>query len=343
MKVGILGAGQLGRMLASAALDMGLTPCLLDPDPGACGLVAGRSRVVEYHDLVGLEAFARSVDVCTFEFENVPLETARYIADFCPLFPGPRALEVSQDRWLEKEFLRSLGIEVTETVALEAGEPIPPGGILKSRRLGYDGKGQGADWQAVGHQPAVWERRVPFERELSQLAVRSRSGEIAFYPLVETVQQDGILSQALAPARQLPAGVETRALEWVRRVVESLDYVGVLALELFLCRGQLLANEMAPRVHNSGHWTDRGSVTSQFHNHLRAILGWPLGDTRCLGHSRLINLLGQVPPPARQQPGVYTQLYGKAPRPGRKLGHITLQADSPEAVDALQQEVWSKA
>lgn len=341
MRLGILGGGQLGRMLAVAALEMGLTPCLLDPDPGSCGLAAGQGWVVDYTDVGGLEAFARAVDVCTFEFENIPLEAARTVADLCPLFPSARALEVSQDRWVEKEFLRSLKIEMTDYVALEPGEPVPSGGILKTRRLGYDGKGQGEDWQAVGHQPALWERRVPFERELSQLAVRSRQGEIEFYPLVETIQQQGILSQALAPARQLPAGVEGRAQQWVRQIMEELDYVGVLALEMFLCQGQLLANEMAPRVHNSGHWTDRGSLTSQFHNHVRAVVGWPLGNTRVLGHSRLINLLGEIPSPRRYPAGVSMQLYGKAPRAGRKLGHITLQADSEKAVDALQEEVWA--
>lgn len=342
MKIGILGGGQLGRMLATAALEMGLTPCLLDPDPSACGLVAGQPWVVDYTDRQGLQDFARAVDVCTFEFENVPLEAARVVAELCPLYPGPRALEVSQDRWREKEFLRSLGIKVTDCVPLEPGAQIPPGGILKSRRLGYDGKGQGADWEAVGHCPALWERRVDFDRELSQLAVRSRSGQIKFYPLVETIQQEGILSQALAPARSLPAGVEGQASEWLGRILEELDYVGVLALELFLCQGQLLANEMAPRVHNSGHWTDRGSATSQFHNHLRALLDWPLGSTDCLGQVRLINLLGAIPPARRHPPGVYLQLYGKSPRPGRKLGHITLVAESEAAVDQLYQDTWEQ-
>lgn len=343
MKVGILGAGQLGRMLAMAALEMGLTPCLFDPDPKACGLAAGRAAVADWSDRRALADFARDLDLCTFEFENVPVEAARVVAEHCPLRPGLRALEVSQDRLVEKEFLRSLGLATTEFLPLEPGADIPPGGILKTRRLGYDGKGQGRSWSEVGQHSCLWEKHVPFERELAQLAVRGLNGDIEFYPLVQTIQREGILCEAVAPARDLSPAVAAQARAWTGRLLEALDYVGVLALEFFLVEGRLLASEMAPRVHNSGHWTDHGCITSQFQNHLRAVAGWPLGDPAALGCCRLVNLLGSTPPPQRRSFGIYPHFYGKAARPGRKVGHITLVADTPQAVDELQLQIWEHA
>jgi 5-(carboxyamino)imidazole ribonucleotide synthase len=319
MKIGILGAGQLGRMLALAAYPLGLTPCLFDPDPQACGLVTGQATVASYHDVEALESFARGLDVCTYEFENVPLEAAARVAQICPLRPGLRALEVSQDRLSEKQFLRQCGLLTTDFQPLQPGDPIPPDGLLKTRRLGYDGKGQGPDWSHLPPQPALWEKRVPFQMEVSQIAVRSLSGQIAYYPLTQTVQSQGILSQAIVPAQVSPA-LQQQARQAIQTVLEQLDYVGVLALEFFLHDDRLIANEMAPRVHNSGHWSDRGCRTSQFENHLRAVLGWPLGETALLHPCRLMNLVGQIPSPP--PPGAH--LYGKEPRPGRKLGHITM-------------------
>ncbi|MBN9416910.1 hypothetical protein ABS71_02255 [bacterium SCN 62-11] len=343
MKVGILGAGQLGRMLAGAALQLGLEPHLYDPETQACGHSAGRSWPFSYEDQDSLERFARSVDLCTFEFENVPVQAVQIVSRQTLVSPGMAALAVSQDRLHEKNFLRTLEIDSPEFRPWIPGEELPEQGILKTRRFGYDGKGQW-DLSRTRPQPEVaclWEEKLAFQRELSQIGVRSRTGEIAFYPLVETVQRNGILCEAIAPARDVPEALQAQAREWVGKILQSLDYVGVLALELFEVDGRLLANEMAPRVHNSGHWTDRGCRTSQFENHWRALLGWPLGSTETVGHCRLINLLGSVPevPPT----GTYATYYGKEPRPGRKVGHLTLVADSPEAVDALSSGVLSHA
>ncbi|MBS2033845.1 5-(carboxyamino)imidazole ribonucleotide synthase [bacterium] len=338
MKVGILGAGQLGRMLAAAALQMGLDPWLYDPDPAACGHRAGQSWAYDYSDTEQLESFARQVDLCTFEFENVPVEAVQIVSRHTLVSPGMAALAVSQDRLHEKNFFRALGIATPKFHPWEGNETQ---GIVKTRRLGYDGKGQ---WDLDRASPqteaeCIWEEKVPFQREFSQIGVRSRTGELAYYPLVETLQREGILCEALAPAREVDPNLEQQAREWVGSILEALDYVGVLALELFEVEGRLLANEMAPRVHNSGHWTDRGCRTSQFENHWRALLGWPLGSTQATGCVRLINLLGSVPEVA--PPGA--TYYGKEPRPGRKVGHITLVGESPEAVDQQALGVFSDA
>ena len=283
MKVGILGAGQLGCMLATAALNLGLEPHLYDPDPNACGHRAGHSWPFSYSDGDSLERFARGLELCTFEFENVPIEATQVVSRHTRLGPGTAALAVSQDRLHEKNFLRTLGIETPDFRPYEPAQELPASGLLKTRRLGYDGKGQldlacaKSPWQQIGEQPCLWEDKLKFQRELSQIGVRSRSGEIQFYPLVETIQRDGILSEAIAPAR-LAEHLENQAQVWVGSILQALDYVGVLALELFEVDGKLLANEMAPRVHNSGHWSDRGCTTSQFENHWRALLDLPVGD-----------------------------------------------------------------
>jgi len=345
MLIGILGGGQLGRMLACAALDLGHHTRHFDPDPQACGLCAGQAFVGSYDDPKALQRFAQGLDVCTLEFENVSLQAAREVARLCPLLPGVRALEISQDRVAEKDFFNTLQIATPRYRALPAGAPAPDQGLLKTRRLGYDGKGQvdldscRQPWEQLGMVEAIWEEKIPFSRELSQIGARSRSGQIVLYPLVETIQRQGILCEAIAPARQLSPQLADTAKVWVTRILEELEYVGVLALELFEIRGELLANEMAPRVHNSGHWTDRGCAVSQFENHIRAILDLPLGDPGPLGCSRLLNLIGQLPPPPPPAPGIYTRLYGKTPRPGRKLGHITLVGSSETQVDSLHQSL----
>jgi 5-(carboxyamino)imidazole ribonucleotide synthase len=344
MLVGILGAGQLGRMLAQAALDLGAQCRLFDPDPGACGLGAGQAYSGAYADPEALKRFAQGLDVCTFEFENVPLSAAREIANFCHLYPGLRALEVSQDRLHEKNYFQSLGIATPDFQAYSPGASLPSQGILKSRRLGYDGKGQvdlsstSQAWQSLGAVEAIWEEKLSFQRELAQLVVRSRQGELAFYPLVETIQREGILREVIAPARAVPAQLAAQAREWVERIVTDLEYVGVLALELFEVKSQLLANEMAPRVHNSGHWTDRGCTSSQFENHMRAVIGLPLGHTEALGCCRLLNCIGELPP-LPVEPGVYPRYYGKALRPGRKVGHLTLVAAEEAQVDQKYQQI----
>lgn len=348
MTIGILGGGQLGYMLALAGYPLGLHFRFLDPSPEApVGRIAQRVTA-DYTDHAALEKFSNGLELVTYEFENVPVEAAKFLAERVPVYPPPAALEVAQDRLAEKTLFRSLGINTTdflpirkpgefEVAVKELGLPA----VLKTSRMGYDGKGQlilrTADdvSRAKAELPNVeyiLERFVPFRRELSVLAVRSSSGETAFYPLVENHHRGGILRLSLAPAPWLDPAVQRAAEDIARRVLESLKYVGVLAIEFFEQEGRLLANEMAPRVHNSGHWTIEGAVTSQFENHLRAVLGLPLGSTGAAGHCAMLNLIGDLPEPSEVMavPDAHLHFYGKAPRPGRKLGHVTMRAASPE-------------
>ena len=349
--VGILGGGQLARMLAFSGAPLGLRFLVLDATPDACAAQFAPLLQADYRDRAALAEFAARVDVATFDFENVPAESAQWLAERIPVFPSPRALSVAQDRLAEKTLFRELGIPVPEFAAIDSratldaalariGTPC----ILKTRRLGYDGKGQfrltspadaGAAWAALGAQAGtvglILEGFVAFQRELSVLAVRGRDGELRAWPLTENWHESGILSASLAPARVDPA-LQAQALATARKVAEALDYVGVFALELFLKDGLLLANEMAPRVHNSGHWTLEGAETSQFQNHLRAVLGLPLGSTRALGHSCMLNWIGEMPAslPVLAEACGHWHDYGKSPRQGRKVGHATLRADSSD-------------
>ncbi|MBP6597042.1 MAG: 5-(carboxyamino)imidazole ribonucleotide synthase, partial [Arenimonas sp.] len=342
--VGILGGGQLARMLALSGAPLGLRFLVLDATPDACAAQFAPLLQADYRDHAALAEFAARVDVATFDFENVPAESAQWLAERVPVFPSPRALSVAQDRLAEKTLFRELGIPVPEFAAIESraaldaallqiGTPC----ILKTRRLGYDGKGQfriktpsdaGPAWEALGSQAAtvglILEGFVAFQRELSVLAVRGRDGELRTWPLTENWHEDGILSASLAPAH-VSAPLQAQALATARKVAEALDYVGVFALELFLKDGVLLANEMAPRVHNSGHWTIEGAQTSQFQNHLRAVLGLPLGDTRAIGHSAMLNWIGEMPTPlpVLGESCGHWHDYGKSPREGRKVGHAT--------------------
>ena len=356
--VGILGGGQLARMLALSGAPLGLRFLVLDSTPDACAAQFAPLLQADYRDEQALAAFAAQVDVATFDFENVPAESARWLAERVPVFPSPRALAVAQDRLAEKTLFRELGIPVPEfadigsrssldEALLRIGTPC----ILKTRRLGYDGKGQfrikspadaDAAWAALGPQAdtvgLIVEGFVAFQRELSVVAVRGRDGELRAWPLTENWHESGILSASLAPA-VVDASLQAQALAAARKVAEALDYVGVFALELFLHDGVLLANEMAPRVHNSGHWTIEGAETSQFENHLRAVLGLPLGDTRAIGHSVMLNWIGEMPSPlpVLAEASGHWHDYGKLPREGRKVGHATLRADTPaQLADALE-------
>jgi len=362
VNVGILGGGQLGYMLALAGYPLGLQFRFLDPSPEApVGRIALRVNA-DFSNAEALDRFANGLDLVTYEFENVPVESVKSLAQRVPVFPPPLALETAQDRLREKSLFRKLGIAtadflpVKNSAALDAAvKSLGLPAILKTCRMGYDGKGQwllreaadisraksemSAAHLAVGLRhaestPFVLESFVPFTRELSILAVRARSGEIIFYPLVENHHREGILRLSLAPAPRLAASTQQAAEGAARRVLEALDYVGVLAIELFECDGKLLANEMAPRVHNSGHWTIEGAVTSQFENHLRAVCGFPLGSTATTGHSAMINLIGELPEPAEilAIPDAHLHLYGKTSRPGRKLGHVTMQANSQKNI-----------
>jgi 5-(carboxyamino)imidazole ribonucleotide synthase len=346
--LGILGGGQLGYMLALAGYPLGLHFRFLDPSPEApVGRIAQRVTA-EYTDHAALEKFSNGLELVTYEFENVPVEAAKFLAKRVPVYPPPAALEAAQDRLAEKTLFRNLGISTTDFLPIskpgDFGATVNQLGlpaVLKTSRMGYDGKGQ---WilrtpedvaRAKSELPKValiLERFVPFTRELSVLAVRSRNGETAFYPLVENHHRGGILRLSLAPAPSLEPPLQRAAEDVARRVLESFKYAGVLAIEFFEHEGRLLANEMAPRVHNSGHWTIEGAVTSQFENHLRAVLGLPLGSTGPAGHSAMINLIGDLPEPSEVLaiPDAHLHFYGKVARPGRKLGHVTLRAASPE-------------
>ncbi len=316
-------------MLALAGIPLGLRFRFLDPSPDACAGDVGELLVGAFDDEKLLDTLADGAAAVTYEFENVPVEAARRVG----ALPGPRALEVGQDRLREKELFRRLGIPTARFGRLEeAGLPA----VVKSRRLGYDGRGQRVVRVAEPlAADELAEELVPFSRELSLIAVRASDGAVAFYPLVENIHRDGILRVSRVPAVGMAEElVQEPAQGYARRLLEELDYVGVLALELFEVDGALLANEFAPRVHNSGHWTVDGAVTSQFENHLRAILGWPLGPTDALGPCAMVNLIGAAPGIERllALPGAHVHLYDKEPRPGRKIGHVTFVGASEETL-----------
>jgi 5-(carboxyamino)imidazole ribonucleotide synthase len=346
MKVGVLGGGQLGRMLALAGYPLGLQFRFLDPSLDAPAAHLAEHIVGGYEDPALLDRFASGLDLITYEFENVPVATARHLAERVPIYPPPGALEVSQDRLTEKTFFNSLGIPTPRFAAVDSLEALQQAceviglpAVLKTRRMGYDGKGQNvlkepgdiaAAWEALGGQPLILEGFVSFRRELSILAVRSTKGEQRCYPLVENQHVDGILRLSRAPAPGLTSGLEEKARDYAYRVLDALNYVGVLAIELFEVGDELLANEMAPRVHNSGHWTIEGAETSQFENHLRAIIGMPLGLPACVSRSAMLNIIGKIPDVEQvlAVPGAHLHLYGKEPRLGRKLGHVTILEDA---------------
>jgi 5-(carboxyamino)imidazole ribonucleotide synthase len=325
--VGVIGGGQLGRMLALAGIPLGLSFRFLDPAPDAPAGEVGELLVGPYDDPELLDRLAEGADAVTYEFENVPVDAARRLG----AVPEAAALEAAQDRLVEKQLFRRLGIP---TVRIDDEVERFPA-LLKTRRLGYDGKGlRLVSAPVAGTVPEhVLEERVAFDRELSLLAVRGRDGETRFWPLVENVHEGGILRTSRVPAAGAP---QAEAEDYGSRLLEALGYVGVLALELFEVDGSLLANEFAPRVHNTGHWTIEGSVTSQFENHLRAILGLPLGSTASRP-SFLANLIGAVPPldALLAVPGAHVHLYGKEARPGRKVGHATLVEPTPDREQAL--------
>ncbi len=351
--IGILGGGQLARMMALAGARLGLRVLVVDTIADACASQVAPLTVADYADLDAISDFADQVDVVTFDFENVPADTAMFLAARVPVFPNPQALAVAQDRLEEKQLFQKLGMATPAFATVDSLEDLQNAivtvglpAILKTRRLGYDGKGQirikSADdvapaWSKLGEVPLILESLVPFDREISVIAARGRSGEFAIYPLTQNFHEHSILSASLSPAPE-SEGIEETAITLARRLAEALDYVGVFALELFEHDGNLLANEMAPRVHNSGHWTIEGAITSQFENHLRAVLGLPLGATRALGTSVMLNWIGEVPDPlpVLAEPLGHWHDYGKTSRPGRKVGHATLTGPPGEVAQALE-------
>jgi 5-(carboxyamino)imidazole ribonucleotide synthase len=345
--IGILGGGQLGRMLALAAANLGLRSHIYCPDPHSPGFdVSAAHTVAAYEDEAALRAFAETVDVVTYEFENVPARTAEILASLRPLHPGAKALATAQDRLVEKSFVAELGIATAPFRAVddaaglaralaELGAPA----ILKTRRFGYDGKGQvriepglsASDaWAQLGGAPAILEGFVPFAREISIVAARGRDGSFAAYEPCWNEHRNGILDVTRLPAG-LSATTEAAAIAAARHIAEALGYVGVLTVEMFvLGEGEsatIAVNELAPRVHNSGHWTIEGAETSQFEQHVRAVCGWPLGDTSRRGRIEMRNLIGaeiDAWPDILAMPGAHLHHYGKArARPGRKMGHVT--------------------
>lgn len=341
MKIGILGAGQLGRMLALAGYPLDLEFVFLDPAAEACAAALGEHIRADYEDEAALEAFCERIDLASYEFENVPAFTAGFVSARKPLMPHARALIAGQDRGSEKAMFELLGIPVPAYAVVDSRESfdaavqrIGTPGIVKTRRFGYDGKGQfviraeadvEAAWTALGGRPLIYEAFVPFRREVSMIGVRAADGTTVFYPLTENTHRDGILRLSVPQADDPQQAL---AEDYTRRVLEHLDYVGVMAFEFFSVEDGLVANEIAPRVHNSGHWTIEGAGCSQFENHLRAIAGLPLGATELRAPCAMLNFIGAPPPLAQQLsvPDLHTHLYGKSPKPQRKVGHATVLA-----------------
>ena len=351
--VAVLGGGQLGRMLALAGIPLGIGFRFLDPSPDATAGALGLLVVGALGDETALAHVTEGAVVVTYEWEGVPADGARFVASTgTPVLPPPIALDVAQDRVREKELCRRLGIRTPEFAAVDdradlerAVKELGLPAVLKTRRGGYDGKGQATlhepgdverAWSELGDVALVLESHVPFDRELSVLAVRGRDGATACWPLVENHHAGGILRRSFAPAPGVTEPLQATAEQLVGKLLDELEYVGVLAVELFDVHGELLVNELAPRVHNSGHWTIEGAVTSQFENHLRAILGWPLGSTTAIGVNAMVNCVGALPDPgaALAIPGAHFHDYAKAPRPGRKVGHVTITAADADELRA---------
>lgn len=353
MRIGIIGAGQLGQMLGFAARDLDIEVRFLDPSDNPPAAQCGKVIQSAFDDPVALVALADTCDVITYEFENVPVAALQHIEGVAPVYPPATALRHSQDRLDEKELFKELDIPLPGYHAIDtrtdmdvATDKLGLPMVIKTRRFGYDGKGQfvvkqvadlDAAWGELGGQALIAEQWVPFDYEISCIGVRSLSGEIAIYPLSRNVHIDGILRTSRSPVDE--PELAARASDYVHRLLSHLDYVGVLALELFVTGDELLANEFAPRVHNSGHWSIEGSETSQFENHLRAILNLPLGSTASTGHAGMVNLIGEIPDAVRALDVGVLHDYGKAPRAGRKLGHVTVVADTAEQRDTLVEKI----
>ncbi len=339
MIVGIVGGGQLARMMALAGIPLGMRFIFLDPAEDACAAPLGEHLCGDYDDEGLLDYLAARADVVTYEFENVPASAIASLAQRIDVFPSEQALATARDRLNEKRLFQQLGIPTVPFATVDSLEELQQAvdtiglpAILKTRTLGYDGKGQyvlrsshdlSEAWNTLGGVPLLLEGFASFQREISIISVRNHDGEIRYYPLSENHHKDGILHSA----HSLPADhMQATAEEYAMRLMESLDYVGVMALELFDTGDRLLANEMAPRVHNSGHWTIEGAVTSQFENHIRAITRLPLGSTAATGYARMINFIGDIPDVSNilSMQGVHLHHYNKKPMPGRKVGHATL-------------------
>ena len=348
MKIGVIGGGQLGRMLALAGTPLGMNFAFLDPAPDACAAALGEHLRADYNDQDHLRQLADEVDLVTFEFESVPAETVAFLSQFVPVYPSAEALRIARDRWFEKSMFKDLGIPTPEFADIQsqadldaAATNIGLPAVLKTRTLGYDGKGQRVvrkqsdvtdAFAELGSVPCILEGFVPFTGEVSLIAVRGRDGETCFYPLVHNTHENGILRLSVASTHH---PLQALAEDYAGRVLNELDYVGVLAFEFFEVDGGLKANEIAPRVHNSGHWTIEGAECSQFENHLRAVSGLPLGSTAKVGESAMLNFIGEVPAVAKviAVEDCHLHHYGKAFKVGRKVGHATLRCPDRSTLD----------
>ena len=344
-------------MLALAGYQLGVEFRFFDPNSGAPVGQIGELIAADYGDQKALERFLDGVDVVTYEFESIPLSTVRFVAERVKVFPPIAALETAQDRLLEKNLFQELGIPTPPFAPVDSLDELRSAvarigypAVLKTRRMGYDGKGQVVirdaasvekAWKQLGGSRLLLEQYVSFQHELSVIGVRDQTGREAFYPPIENLHREGVLRRSIAPAPETTPEIAALAIDYSRRLMGRLEYVGVLALELFSVDGELLANEMAPRVHNSGHWTIEGAETSQFENHLRAVLSLPLGATTLRGRSVMLNILGHIPPveTVLAVKGAHLHLYGKAPTEKRKLGHVTLVAQSEEPLDQRIREL----
>lgn len=356
MNLGIVGAGQLGRMLAMAAASMNIKTYFVDPSEEASAAIAGAVIKANYDDAAALSQLARQVDAVTLEFENVPPQSIIQLKKTKPVYPPHEALQTARDRWLEKSLFRELGISIADIANIESqstlSEKIHDLGvpaILKTRTLGYDGKGQkrlldlsDADtaFSELGSVPCILEGFVDFDYEVSCLGVRANTGEKKFYPIVRNVHREGILYQSTP---EFDAKLQRQAEEATAKVMEALNYVGVMAFEFFVRNGELIANEIAPRVHNSGHWTIEGACTSQFENHVRAVVGLPLGETDAVETVTMFNVIGRKPEiqALLGVPGVHWHDYGKKERPGRKIGHVTVTAKTASELEERAAQVES--
>ena len=356
MRVGIVGAGQLGQMLGLAGKRLDLDFIFLDPAPDPPAAIVGPVLRFPFDSDAGLRELASNVDVLTYEFENVPVEAIERVAESVNTYPPTEALRHAQDRLVEKKLFESLAIPVPAYVSINSEEDLRGAAksiglplMLKSRRFGYDGKGQklikneseiSAAFDALQAGNLIAEQWIAFDREISVIAARNADGDVAIYPLTENQHSDGILRISRAPGTS--NDIARQAKNHVAALLDRLHYVGVLAVEFFVQGDRLLANEFAPRVHNSGHWTIEGAVTSQFENHLRAILNMPLGDTAAISHAGMINLIGRMPTTLTGCGRYHLHDYDKEPRPGRKLGHITVLAESAEERDSELDKICEK-
>ena len=353
----MLGGGQLARMLALEGIPLGHRFTVLEGAPDPPAGAASEVVAAAYDDEAGLARVADAADVVTYEFENVPAESAAYLAARVPALPPPGALRVAQDRLAEKRMFRALGIPTAPFHPIDGPDDVAEAlaatglpAVIKTRRFGYDGKGQvvarslGEAEAAVARLGAglIAERFVAFDREVSVLAVAGRGGDRAFYPLTENHHREGILRVSYAPASGVAPSLQSEAERLAGLVLDRLDYVGVLAIELFQEGGRLLANEIAPRVHNSGHWTLDGTDVSQFENHVRAVTGMPVRAPRLLGPAAMVNIIGRLPDlrAVAAIPGTHLHLYDKAPRPCRKIGHVNVTGTDQAAVMEGVARVW---